>query len=130
MNPTDDFANSPFSNMNNDAAGSPSGVASEIFQNIQDTTEISNRENPDFDFVLDIPVNLTVELGKTRIAINDLLKLSPGSVLELDGHAGSPLNILINGCLIATGEVVVVNEKYGIRVTDIKSPSERVVKNG
>ena len=128
MNQIDDLANSPFSTVNN----SPDSLAthsSEIFQNIQDSNEISNKQNPDFDFVMDIPVNLTVELGKTRIAINDLLKLSPGSVLELDGYAGSPLNILINGCLIATGEVVVVNEKYGIRVTDIKSPTERVIKN-
>lgn len=100
----------------------------DIFQNIQDDTEISNKENPDFDFVLDIPVNLTVELGQTRMAIKDLLQLMPGSVIELDGQAGAALNVLINGCLIAMGEVVVINEKYGIRLTDIKSPSERVQK--
>lgn len=100
----------------------------DIFQNIQGDTEISNKENPDFDFVLDIPVNLTVELGQTRMAIKDLLQLMPGSVIELDGQAGTPLNVLINGCLIAMGEVVVINEKYGIRLTDIKSPSERVQK--
>lgn len=100
----------------------------DIFQNIQGDTEISNKENPDFDFVLDIPVSLTVELGQTRMAIKDLLQLTPGSVIELDGQAGAPLNVLINGCLIAMGEVVVINDKYGIRLTDIKSPSERVQK--
>jgi len=80
------------------------------------------------DLILDIPVNLTVELGRTKIAIRNLLQLAQGSVVELDGLAGEPMNVLVNGCLIAQGEVVVVNDKFGIRLTDIISPSERIRK--
>jgi flagellar motor switch protein FliN/FliY len=78
--------------------------------------------------VLDIPVQLTVELGRTRIAIKNILQLAQGSVVELDGLAGEPMDVLVNGCLIAQGEVVVVNDKFGIRLTDIVTPSERVRK--
>lgn len=78
------------------------------------------------DMILDIPVNLTVELGRTKLAIRSLLQLAQGSVVELDGLAGEPMDVLVNGCLIAQGEVVVVNEKFGIRLTDIISPSERI----
>jgi len=78
------------------------------------------------DMILDIPVHLAVELGRTKIAIRDLLQLAQGSVVELDALAGEPMDILINGCLIAQGEVVVVNEKFGIRVTDIITPEERL----
>jgi len=78
--------------------------------------------------VLDVPVQLTAEIGRTRITIKNLLRLSQGSVVELDGMAGQPLDVLINGYLIAQGEVVVVNDKYGIRLTDIITPSERVQK--
>lgn len=112
-----------------DATDAVSMNKNDIFKNIQNDAEISQRENPDFEFVLDIPVNITVELGRTRIAIKDLLQLTPGSVIELDGQAGAPLDVLINGHLIALAEVVVINEKYGIRLTDIKNPSERVQKN-
>lgn len=112
-----------------DATDTVSMNKNDIFKNIQNDTEISQRENLDFDFVLDIPVNITVELGRTRIAIKDLLQLTPGSVIELNGEAGAPLDVLINGHLIALAEVVVINEKYGIRLTDIKNPSERVQKN-
>ena len=80
------------------------------------------------EMILDIPVNLTVELGRTKIAIRSLLQLAQGSVVELDGLAGEPMNVLVNGCLIAQGEVVVVNDKFGIRLTDIISPSERIRK--
>lgn len=80
------------------------------------------------DLILDIPVNLTVELGRTKIAIRNLLQLAQGSVVELDGLAGEPMSVLVNGCLIAQGEVVVVNDKFGIRLTDIISPSERIRK--
>ena len=76
--------------------------------------------------ILDIPVKLTVELGRTRIAIKQVLQLAQGSVVELEGLAGEPMDVLVNGCLIAQGEVVVVNEKFGIRLTDIVTPSERV----
>jgi flagellar motor switch protein FliN/FliY len=78
------------------------------------------------DMILDIPVNLTVELGRTKLAIRSLLQLAQGSVVELDGLAGEPMDVLVNGCLIAQGEVVVVNDKFGIRLTDIISPTERI----
>jgi flagellar motor switch protein FliN/FliY len=80
----------------------------------------------DLDLILDIPVNLTVELGRTRIPIKSILQLAQGSVIELEALAGEPMDVLVNGCLIAQGEVVVVNEKFGIRLTDIVTPSERV----
>ena len=78
------------------------------------------------DFILDIPLKVTVELGRTEVMIKDLLQLGQGSVLELDKLAGEPLEILVNGKLVAKGEVVVVNEKFGIRLTDIISPIERI----
>jgi flagellar motor switch protein FliN/FliY len=88
----------------------------------------SRTENTDIDLVLDIPVQLTVELGRTRLPIRSLLQLAQGSVVELDGMAGEPMDVLVNGCLIAQGEVVVVNEKFGIRLTDVITPSERIRK--
>ncbi|AWP32553.1 flagellar motor switch protein FliN [Pantoea eucalypti] len=80
----------------------------------------------DIDLIMDIPVKLTVELGRTKMTIKELLRLTQGSVVSLDGLAGEPLDILINGYLIAQGEVVVVNDKYGVRITDIITPSERM----
>ena len=80
----------------------------------------------DLEMIMDIPVQLSVELGRTRITIKQLLELAQGSVIELDGLAGEPMNILINGYLIAQGEVVVVDDKYGIRITEIVTPSERI----
>lgn len=82
----------------------------------------------DLEMIMDIPVKLTVELGRTRITIKQLLELAQGSVIELEGLAGEPMDILINGYLIAQGEVVVVDDKYGIRITEIITPSERVQK--
>ena len=82
----------------------------------------------DLEMIMDIPVKLAVELGRTRITIKQLLELAQGSVIELDGLAGEPMDILINGYLIAQGEVVVVEDKYGIRITEIITPSERVQK--
>lgn len=82
----------------------------------------------DIDFILEIPVQLTVELGRTKIPIKNLLQLAQGSVVELDGMAGEPMDVLVNGCLIAQGEVVVVNDKFGIRLTDIITPAERIRK--
>lgn len=82
----------------------------------------------DYELILDIPVQLTVELGRTRISIRNLLQLAHGSVVELDALAGEPMDVLVNGTLIAQGEVVVVNDKFGIRLTDIITPSERVRK--
>jgi flagellar motor switch protein FliN/FliY len=80
----------------------------------------------DFNMILDIPVQLTVELGRTRIPIKNILQLAQGSVVELDAMAGEPMDVLVNGFLIAQGEVVVVNDKFGIRLTDIVTPSERM----
>lgn len=80
----------------------------------------------DMNLILDIPVKMTVELGRTKMTIKELLRLSQGSVVSLDGLAGEPLDILINGYLIAQGEVVVVSDKFGIRITDIITPSERM----
>ena len=80
------------------------------------------------DVILDIPVTISMEVGKTKISIRNLLKLNQGSVVELDRLAGEPLDVLVNGTLIAHGEVVVVNEKYGIRLTDVISAAERIQK--
>ncbi len=89
---------------------------------------VKSESNQDIEFILDIPVLLTVELGRTKIIIKNLLQLTQGSVIELNGMAGEPMDVLVNGCLIAQGEVVVVNEKFGIRLTDITSPAERIKK--
>lgn len=83
-------------------------------------------QGTDIDLIMDVPVQLTVELGRTRLTIKNLLQLGQGSVVELDGLAGEPMDIFVNGYLIAQGEVVVVEEKYGIRLTDIITPSERI----
>ncbi|MGP3590956.1 flagellar motor switch protein FliN [Vagococcus sp. WN89Y] len=82
----------------------------------------------DLNMVLDIPVKMTVELGRTKMTIKELLRLSQGSIVSLEGLAGEPLDILINGYLIAQGEVVVVSDKFGIRITDIITPSERMYR--
>lgn len=83
---------------------------------------------PDLDVIMDIPVKISMEVGKTEISIRNLLQLNQGSVIELDRLAGEPLDVLVNGTLIAHGEVVVVNDKFGIRMTDVISPSERIKK--
>jgi flagellar motor switch protein FliN/FliY len=98
-----------------------------VFKDFSKTPTRTETHN-DIDFILDIPVQLTVELGRTKIAIKNLLQLAQGSVVELDGLAGEPMDVLVNGCLIAQGEVVVVNDKFGIRLTDIITPSERIRK--
>ncbi|QGZ39246.1 MULTISPECIES: flagellar motor switch protein FliN [Telluria group] len=98
-----------------------------VFKDFSKTATKTETHN-DIDFILDIPVQLTVELGRTKIAIKNLLQLAQGSVVELDGLAGEPMDVLVNGCLIAQGEVVVVNDKFGIRLTDIITPSERIRK--
>lgn len=82
----------------------------------------------ELDMILDIPVQMTVELGRTKITIKNLLQLAHGSVVELDAMAGEPMDVLVNGTLIAQGEVVVVNDKFGIRLTDIITPTERMRK--
>ncbi|WP_102043373.1 flagellar motor switch protein FliN [Oceanospirillum maris] len=85
-------------------------------------------DNPNLDVIMDIPVTIAMEVGSTEIAIRNLLQLNQGSVIELDRLAGEPLDVKVNGTLIAHGEVVMVNEKFGIRLTDVVSPSERIRK--
>ncbi len=87
-------------------------------------------EKRDLDFILDIPLNVTAQLGGTQLLVNELLQLGQGSVIELNKLAGEPLEILVNGKLVARGEAVVINEKFGVRLTDIISPMERVKKLG
>ena len=99
-------------------------VAPAAFANFT-PTGVSGAGN-DINMILDIPVQLTVELGRTRIPIKHILQLAQGSVVELDALAGEPMDVLVNGFLIAQGEVVVVNDKFGIRLTDIVTPSERM----
>ncbi len=105
----------------------PSGAAT-VFEPLAGSPAPAGGGQQDIDLILDIPVQLTVELGRTRIPIKHILQLAQGSVVELDGLAGEPMDVLVNGCLIAQGEVVVVNEKFGIRLTDIIAPSERIRK--
>lgn len=97
--------------------------ADRIFKPLTDSNASGNSE---IDMIMDIPVQLSVELGRTRLTIKNILQLGQGSVVELDGLAGEPMDIFVNGYLIAQGEVVVVDEKYGIRVTDIVTPSDRL----
>jgi flagellar motor switch protein FliN/FliY len=106
---------------------SSQAASAAVFKDFSSTPSKTETHN-DIDFILDIPVQLTVELGRTKIAIKNLLQLAQGSVVELDGLAGEPMDVLVNGCLIAQGEVVVVNDKFGIRLTDIITPSERIRK--
>ena len=105
------------------ASASADQVSPASFQNF---TPTSNSAGNDINMILDIPVQLTVELGRTRVPIKHILQLAPGSVVELEAMAGEPMDVLVNGYLIAQGEVVVVNEKFGIRLTDIVTPSERM----
>jgi len=98
-------------------------AANALFKPLVDTPADMNS---DIEMIMDIPVQLTVELGRTRLTIRNILQLGQGSVVELDGLAGEPMDIFVNGYLIAQGEVVVVDEKYGIRVTDIITPSDRI----
>jgi flagellar motor switch protein FliN/FliY len=96
-----------------------------------DPNENSPAANPPsrrLELLLDVPLELSVELGRTRMSIQELLSLGPGSVVELDKVAGEPLDILVNDRLVARGEAVVVNDKFGIRITDIVSPAERIAR--
>ncbi|MDR0735614.1 MAG: flagellar motor switch protein FliN [Zoogloeaceae bacterium] len=112
------------------AAAAPSQGAN-IFPNFGNASgAAADSVMNELDMILDIPVQITVELGRTRIAIKNLLQLAHGSVVELDAMAGEPMDVLVNGTLIAQGEVVVVNDKFGIRLTDIITPSERMRKLG
>ena len=101
-------------------------VAAASFANFSAQSGGINAAGNDLNMILDIPVQLTVELGRTRIPIKHILQLAQGSVVELEALAGEPMDVLVNGYLIAQGEVVVVNDKFGIRLTDIVTPSERM----
>lgn len=92
----------------------------------EDSAKPPPPEDINLDIILDVPVTLSMEIGRTRISIRNLLQLNQGSVVELDRLAGEPMDVMVNGTLIARGEVVVVNDKFGIRLTDIISPAERV----
>jgi flagellar motor switch protein FliN len=117
------------------AEATPSSSATEVQTQAEQVapasfTNFSSGASPtagnDINMILDIPVQLTVELGRTRIPIKHILQLAQGSVVELEALAGEPMDVLVNGYLIAQGEVVVVNDKFGIRLTDIVTPSERM----
>jgi flagellar motor switch protein FliN/FliY len=113
--------------MSNESSGGLSGDAQSVSIDNFDIGGADGGVN-DIDLVLDIPVNVTVELGRAKMQIRNLLALSYGSVVELDVLAGEPLDVMVNGCLIAQGEVVIVNDRYGIRLTDIVTPTERLRK--
>ncbi len=102
------------------------------FQQLREDKPVGTAIDPDVNLegILDIPVTISMEIGRTNINIRNLLQLNQGSVVELDRLAGEPMDVLVNGTLIAQGEVVVVNEKFGIRLTDVISPSERVKRLG
>ncbi len=106
-------------------------VKASVFQEVNrpvesETSSATSTEEINLDVVLDVPVTLSMEIGRTRINIRNILQLNKGSVVELDRYAGEPLDVLVNGTLIAHGEVVVINDKFGIRLTDVISLSERV----
>lgn len=127
MSAEDDWAAAIAEQAQAEAANTPPATPADVFKDFGNSGSRPETHN-DIDFILDIPVQLTVELGRTKIAIKNLLQLAQGSVVELDGMAGEPMDVLVNGCLIAQGEVVVVNDKFGIRLTDIITPSERIRK--
>jgi len=119
----------PWADALNEQAESEAAVASAGAASFDELTDESMPSSDvNLDVVLDIPVNLSMEIGRTKISIRNLLQLNQGSVVELERLAGEPMDVLVNGTLIARGEVVVVNEKFGIRLTDIISPAERVKK--
>jgi flagellar motor switch protein FliN/FliY len=105
-----------------------SRMAMEEFGSVPKNNNPVTLDGPNLDVILDIPVSISMEVGSTDISIRNLLQLNQGSVIELDRLAGEALDVLVNGTLIAHGEVVVVNEKFGIRLTDVISPSERIKK--
>ncbi|PQJ55231.1 flagellar motor switch protein FliN [Psychrosphaera saromensis] len=112
-----------------DGAGGADDVVPAELEELQDTSATLNEdESRKLETILDIPVNISMEVGRSKISIRNLLQLNQGSVVELDRVAGEPLDVLVNGTLIAHGEVVVVNDKFGIRLTDVISQIERIKK--
>lgn len=122
----DDWAAAMAEQATTEAAAQPA----QIFPSFGNSAAPPNSMMNELEMILDIPVNLSVELGRTKITIKSLLQLAHGSVVELEALAGEPMDVLVNGTLIAQGEVVVVNDKFGIRLTDIITPAERMRKLG
>jgi flagellar motor switch protein FliN/FliY len=119
----------PESGAAEDGAKTPAAeeFAAARFENLE--ADAPGREQAHrLDMILDVPVSLSLEVGRTNMSVGELLQLSQGSVVELDRLAGEPLDVLVNGTLVAHGEIVVVNDKFGIRLTDVVSPAERVRK--
>jgi flagellar motor switch protein FliN/FliY len=130
---TDDWAAALAEQAQTDATAAPvtppgDDYARAQFQDLQKEPVATVGAETNLDVILDIPVTISMEIGHTKISIRNLLQLNQGSVVELDRLAGEPMDVLVNNCLVAHGEVVVVNEKFGIRLTDIVSAAERVKK--
>ena len=123
----DDWAAAMSEQADTEATAQATAQPANIFPSFGGTGMAGGMMN-ELDMILDIPVQITVELGRTKITIKNLLQLAHGSVVELEAMAGEPMDVLVNGTLIAQGEVVVVNDKFGIRLTDIITPSERMRK--
>ena len=123
----DDWAAAMAEQVTADSPDSAAAQPANIFPSFGGSGGAAGMMN-ELDMILDIPVQIAVELGRTKITIKNLLQLAHGSVVELDAMAGEPMDVLVNGTLIAQGEVVVVNDKFGIRLTDIITPSERMRK--
>ena len=125
----DDWAAAMAEQALSEAPAAANAQPAQIFPSFGQTDGKASMMN-ELDMILDIPVQISVELGRTKITIKNLLQLAHGSVVELDAMAGEPMSVFVNGTLIAQGEVVVVNDKFGIRLTDIITPSERMRKIG
>ncbi len=122
-----DADSNAFDELTDSSQASAQSVATSAAQQVfQPLIGSGSGGNSDIDLIMDIPVQLSVELGRTKLTIKNILQLGQGSVVELDGLAGEPMDIFVNGYLIAQGEVVVVDDKYGIRLTDIITPSDRL----
>ena len=121
----DDWSQAMDEQQSSNSAAEGGGAESAQFQELQAESAIENGE-VSLDAILDVPVIISMEIGRTKISIRNLLQLNQGSVVELDRLAGEPMDVLVNGTLIAQGEVVVVNDKFGVRLTDVISPADRV----
>lgn len=110
--------------------GSEADITAQPLDELMDSGSTNHSDNPDLEVILDIPVHISMVVGSTQISIRNLLQLNQGSVIELDRLAGEPLDVMVNDTLVAHGEVVVVNEKFGIRLTDVISAAERIRKLG
>jgi len=110
-----------------DGSGGDEGFKAAAFQEVQPTSagEVTDGQQPNIDVILDVPVTLSLEVGRTKMTVGNLLRLRQGSVVELDRLAGEPLDVLVNGQLVARGEIVVINDKFGIRLIDVISPLDR-----